>query len=73
MATAQPTVVKLRAPQVWFPQLKPFTSANGDLNGVLRQLSDLLVPLGSMAISPGYARSTALQGPGWGMVRPPRL
>jgi hypothetical protein len=29
MATVQPTVVELRAPQVWFPQLKPFTSANG--------------------------------------------
>jgi hypothetical protein len=68
MATAQPTVVEPRAPQVRFPQRKPFTGANGEVDRFLRQISDLLVPSRSMTISPGYARGTALQGPGWGMV-----
>jgi hypothetical protein len=32
VATAQPTVVEPRALQVWFPQLKPFTGAEGDVD-----------------------------------------
>jgi hypothetical protein len=39
-------------PQVWFPQRKPFTGANGDVDWFLRQISDLLVPPMSMTISP---------------------
>jgi hypothetical protein len=78
VATARPTVAEprvpqvrfpqVRFPQVRFPQLKPFTGAEGDVDWFFRQLSDLLVPPRSMKISPKYARSTALQGPGWGMV-----
>jgi hypothetical protein len=40
MATAQPTVVEPRVPQVRLRQLKPFTAADGDLNRVSTKLSD---------------------------------
>jgi hypothetical protein len=64
MATVQPTVVELRAPPSVVSPAQTIHGCQRRRGLVLRQLSDLLVPARSITISPGYACSAALQGPG---------